>query len=309
MALIGGLDFRRRRRCRAGLPGAAAAGRLGARWNVRRGRGGAERLSTGDGPRPSGGSSAVRDRRSPLKFCMVTTFFGAHSFGGDAAYVDRLVAGAAAAAGMRSTSSTACDAFDAVRGRHPLRPYEPAARPARPPAGQPVRAPLAARHPDHRPARLQGRGARREARRGRHRRRPLPQHLACRRAGRPGDGAARRPDHDGARALADLPDAPALEVRPQAVRLARLRPLLARGAAAPAGLAVHRGHRARLGELDALIFPSRHALDEHRSRGIGAPMVHLPYFLPDGWSGGDRGRAAAGRRRGRTWPRPAGSSR
>ena len=28
--------------------------------------------------------------RSPLKICMVTTFFGAHSFGGDAAYVDRL---------------------------------------------------------------------------------------------------------------------------------------------------------------------------------------------------------------------------
>ena len=28
--------------------------------------------------------------RSPMKFCMITTFFGAHSFGGDAAYVDRL---------------------------------------------------------------------------------------------------------------------------------------------------------------------------------------------------------------------------
>jgi glycosyltransferase involved in cell wall biosynthesis len=41
-----------------------------------------------------------------------------------------------------------------------------------------------------------------------------------------------------------------------------------------------------LQQLDALIFPSRHALEEHRARGIGAPMLHLPYFLPDEWSGG-----------------------
>jgi glycosyltransferase involved in cell wall biosynthesis len=41
-----------------------------------------------------------------------------------------------------------------------------------------------------------------------------------------------------------------------------------------------------LRQLDALIFPSRHALEEHRRRGIGAPLVHLPYFLPDDWSGG-----------------------
>jgi glycosyltransferase involved in cell wall biosynthesis len=41
-----------------------------------------------------------------------------------------------------------------------------------------------------------------------------------------------------------------------------------------------------LRQLDALIFPSRHALDEHRRLGIGAPLVHLPYFLPDEWSGG-----------------------
>ena len=39
-------------------------------------------------------------------------------------------------------------------------------------------------------------------------------------------------------------------------------------------------------ELDALIFPSRHALEEHRRRGITGPMMHLPYFLPDDWSKG-----------------------
>jgi glycosyltransferase involved in cell wall biosynthesis len=48
--------------------------------------------------------------------------------------------------------------------------------------------------------------------------------------------------------------------------------------------AIERG----LGHLDALVFPSRHALEEHRRRGLDAfaPLVHLPYFLPDGWSRG-----------------------
>ena len=48
--------------------------------------------------------------------------------------------------------------------------------------------------------------------------------------------------------------------------------------------AIERGLR----HLDALLFPSRHALEEHRRRGLGAivPLVHLPYFLPDGWSRG-----------------------
>src|SRR5262249_1589556 len=41
-----------------------------------------------------------------------------------------------------------------------------------------------------------------------------------------------------------------------------------------------------LQQLDALIFPTGPTLEEHRRRGIGAPLVHLPYFLPDDWSGG-----------------------
>jgi glycosyltransferase involved in cell wall biosynthesis len=52
-----------------------------------------------------------------------------------------------------------------------------------------------------------------------------------------------------------------------------------------------------LGALDALIFPSRHALDEHRRRGVFAPMVHLPYFLPDGWSAGIEDEAPDARER------------
>jgi glycosyltransferase involved in cell wall biosynthesis len=41
-----------------------------------------------------------------------------------------------------------------------------------------------------------------------------------------------------------------------------------------------------LGQLDALIFPSHHTLEEHRRRGVVGPLVHIPYFLPDDWSGG-----------------------
>src|SRR5262249_12690157 len=48
--------------------------------------------------------------------------------------------------------------------------------------------------------------------------------------------------------------------------------------------AIERGLRS----LDALVFPSRHSLEEHRRRGIGAHvrLIHLPYFLPDRWSKG-----------------------
>ena len=53
--------------------------------------------------------------RSPLKFCMVTTFFGAHSFGGDAAYVDRLTR-ALLRRGHEVHVFHCADAFNAVKG-------------------------------------------------------------------------------------------------------------------------------------------------------------------------------------------------
>ncbi len=59
-----------------------------------------------------------------MKFCMVSTFFGAHSFGGDAAYVDRL-ARALARRGHDVHIIYCRDAFEAVRGDHPERLYEP----------------------------------------------------------------------------------------------------------------------------------------------------------------------------------------
>jgi len=55
---------------------------------------------------------------------MITTFFGPHSFGGDAAYVDRL-SRALLCAGHEVEVIYNIDAFEAVRGNHPFRSYEP----------------------------------------------------------------------------------------------------------------------------------------------------------------------------------------
>src|SRR5689334_14102033 len=59
-----------------------------------------------------------------MKFCMITTFFGAHSFGGDAAYVDRL-SRALLKRGHDVDVIYNVDAFEALRGNHPLRTYTP----------------------------------------------------------------------------------------------------------------------------------------------------------------------------------------
>ena len=220
-----------------------------------------------------------------MKFCLVTTFFGAHSFGGDAAYVDRL-ARALVRRGHEVHVFHCADAFEAVRGRHPLRPYTP------PPgvhihtlrSGAGLLSPLATQATGrpffkasalrevsdaidtdvvhfHNISLVGGPGV---LEMGRHAVRLMtahehwlicPMHLLWKYGRKPCDGpscircclAGRRP--------------------PQ---LWRATGSLDRG----------------LQQLDALIFPSRHSLEEHRRRGIGAPMVHLPYFLPDDWSGG-----------------------
>jgi glycosyltransferase involved in cell wall biosynthesis len=220
-----------------------------------------------------------------LKFAMVTTFFGAHSFGGDAAYVDRLTR-ALCRRGHEVHVFHCVDAFNAVRGRHPLRPYAP-------PAGLHVH-PLESRFGVLSP-------------------------LATQVTGRPFFKA------DALRPILEAVDTDVvhfhnislvggpgvLSMGSQAVRIMTahehwlicpmhllwkydrkpcdgpdcIRCSL-RGRRPPqawrATGAIARGLR----ELDALIFPSRHALAEHQRRAIAAPLVHLPYFLPDDWSGG-----------------------
>ena len=220
-----------------------------------------------------------------MKFCMVTTFFGAHSFGGDAAYVDRL-SRALCRRGHEVHVFHCVDAFNSVRGQHPLRPYEP------PPGlhvhalesgfgilsplatqmtGRPyfkaeaLRAALDAVDVDvvhfHNISLIGGPGVLEMGRKAvrimtAHEHWLIcPMHLLWKYGKMPCDG----PDCTRCMLAAGKP--------PQLWR---------------ATDAIDRG----LQQLDALVFPTRHALEEHRRRGIGAPMVHLPYFLPDEWSGG-----------------------
>jgi glycosyltransferase involved in cell wall biosynthesis len=220
-----------------------------------------------------------------MRICMVTTFFGAHSFGGDAAYVERL-SGALARRGHEVHVAHCVDAFESVRGSHPLRPFEP-------PPGVTVH-PLKSRFGILSP-------------------------IATQATGRPYFKA------EALKGLLDdvktdvvhfhnisLVGGPAvLELGSHAVRIMTAhehwlicpmhllwkydRRRCEKPNCASCCLVGKRPPQAwrstglidrSLRQLDALVFPSRHALEEHRARGIGAPLVHLPYFLPDDWSGG-----------------------
>ena len=222
-----------------------------------------------------------------MKFCMVTTFFGAHSFGGDAAYVDRL-SRALCRRGHEVHVFHCVDAFNSVRGKHPLRPYDP-------PPGlhvHPLKSPLGILSP-----------------------------LATQVTGRPYFKAEALRDaldaidvdvvHFHNISLVGGPGV--LEMGRKAVRIMTAHEhwlicpmhllwkydrkpcdkpdcgrFMIQGRRPPQAWrqtdAIARG----LAELDALVFPSRHALEEHRCRGIDAPMLHLPYFLPDDWAGAPR---------------------
>src|SRR5262249_10905091 len=216
---------------------------------------------------------------------MVTTFFGAHSFGGDAAYVDRL-SRALLRHGHEVHVIHCVDAYNAVRGRNPLRAYEP-------PQGLHVHR-LESRWGFLSPLATQLTG------------RPLFKSRALRHLI---DAADVDVVHfhnislvGGVGLLAYAPHAIRIMTAhehwlicqmhllwkydrkrcdgPVCVRcclLARRPPQLWRAFGR-----MRRGLR----EIDALIFPSRHALEEHRRRGIGVPMIQMPYFLPDDWTDG-----------------------
>ena len=224
-----------------------------------------------------------------MKFRMITTFFGAHSFGGDAAYVERL-SQALCRRGHEVHVYHCVDAFNAVRGDHPLRSYTP-------PAGIHLH-PLKSRAGFFSPLATQATGF------------PFFKETDLREA-------LDDPDTDVIHfhniSLVGGPGVLGLGANRKAVRImtahehwlicpmhllwkfdraactknacttcclvGRRPPQLWR-----AGTAIEQG----LHNLDALVFPSRHALEEHRRRGIEnhVPLVHLPYFLPDGWSGG-----------------------
>jgi glycosyltransferase involved in cell wall biosynthesis len=216
---------------------------------------------------------------------MVTTFFGAHSFGGDAAYVDRL-SRALCRRGHEVHVFHCADAFNAVRGKHPLRPYDPppGVHVHRLESGVGLLSPLTTQLTGRPFFKAEALAREVEAldtdvvhfhnvsliggpellRMGRRSVRLMtahehwlvcPMHLLWKYDRKPCDG-------------------------PECVRcsLAGARPPQVWRYTG----AIERG----IAELDALIFPSIHALESHRERGIRGRLVHLPYFLPDNWSAG-----------------------
>ena len=224
-----------------------------------------------------------------MKFCMVTTFFGGHSFGGDAAYVDRLCQ-ALCRRGHEVHVYYCVDAWNAVRGTHPLREYTA-------PPGLHLH-PLESGYGILSPLATQATGL------------PLFKSKAL---GEVLDAADTDVVHFHNISLVGGPAILGLGTNRRAARIMTAHEhwlicpmhLLWKFdrktcdgpsciACSVAGKrppqawrytgAIERGLR----HLDALIFPSRHALLEHQRRGIGeaAPLVHLPYFLPDEWSRG-----------------------
>ena len=220
-----------------------------------------------------------------MKFCMFSTFFGSHSFGGDAAFVDRL-ARTLARQGHEVHVVHCRDAFEISRGDQTPRPYDP-------PPGVVV-------HPLHSPlGRLSPLATHQTGQ-------PLLKTRAIRRI-----VESVRPDviHFHNLSLIGGPGLLALPA-PGSVKLMTthehwlvcpLTVLWKHNAAVcetpecvGCCLEAHRppqfwrrtGLMARsLRHLDALICPSRSTQHEHARRGITVPTVHLPYFLPDDYTG------------------------
>jgi glycosyltransferase involved in cell wall biosynthesis len=220
-----------------------------------------------------------------MKFCMLTTFFGSHSFGGDAAFVDRL-ARSLSRHGHEVHVIHCRDAFEIVRGDQTPRPYEP-------PPGvviHPLESPYGALSP-----------------------------LATQQTGQPffKTRAIRRlldtigPDviHFHNLSLIGGPGLLGISA-PGAVKFMTTHehwlvcPLhvlwkydrtvcekedcfkCSLHSRRPPQLWRRTGLMERsLRHLDALICPSISTMHEHARRGIKAPMTHLPYFLPHDYTG------------------------
>jgi len=220
-----------------------------------------------------------------MKFCMLTTFFGPHSFGGDAAYVDRL-SRALARRGHEVHVIYCADAFDAVRGDHPERSYEPVDGVTLHPlrsrwgilsplstqiSGQPtlkksaIREILERVRPDvvhfHNISLIGGPGLLRMGQ-GSVRFMTAHEHwLHC------ANHLLWKNDEKSCDSRTCLSCVLKAHRPPQYWR--------------------HTGLVKRsLDCLDQLIFPSHDAMNRHRSVESGVPRTVLPYFLPNEWSGG-----------------------
>ena len=220
-----------------------------------------------------------------MTFAMFTTFFGPHSFGGDAAFVDRL-SRSLARHGHQVHVIYCEDAFRLVQGEQTPRPYQtppgvvihplssrfgPLSPLATHQTGLPlfklgaIRKLIRSIGPDvlhfHNLSLIGGPGllgveAPRAVRLMTAHEHWLvcPEHVLW----KPGEGVCERPSCVSCCVKSRKP--------PQ---LWRKTGLMRRG----------------LAKLDALIAPSRSTIREHRRRGVDVPMTHLPYFLPHDYTG------------------------
>ncbi|HEV3120567.1 MAG TPA: glycosyltransferase family 4 protein [Isosphaeraceae bacterium] len=220
-----------------------------------------------------------------MTFCMITTFFGRDSFGGDAAFVDRL-ARALARHGHAVHVIHCRDAFNLLRGGQSPRPYQV-------PPGVTVHSLTSTAGPLS----------------------PLATHQTGYPAFKTGPIArllrAIRPDvvhfHNlsliGGPGLLKLPVPGAVKlmtthehwlVCPLSVLWKNDREICEQPGCARCCLQAGRPpqwwRRSRLmdrslAHLDALICPSRSTQHEHARRGIRVPTTLLPYFLPEDYTG------------------------
>jgi glycosyltransferase involved in cell wall biosynthesis len=220
-----------------------------------------------------------------MKFCMLTTFFGTHSFGGDAAFVDRL-SRALARHGHEVHVIHCRDAFEVSRGDQTPRSYEPppgvVIHPLESPAG--TLSPLATHQSGH----------------------PIFKARAIRRLFREigpdvvhfhnlsligGPGLLRLPVPGAVKFMTAHEhwlvcplhvlwklDAAVCESR------ACVRCCIQAGRP-PQFWRMTRLMERSLNHLDSLICPSLSTRREHERRGIRARMSHLPYFLPRDYTG------------------------
>jgi glycosyltransferase involved in cell wall biosynthesis len=220
-----------------------------------------------------------------MTFCMLTTFFGPHSFGGDAAFVDRL-SRALARRGHDVHVIYCRDAFEMSRGEQTPRPYEP-------PPGVTIHA-LSSPMGPLSPLATHQTGA------------PWFKLRAIRRILRDV-----RPQvvHFHNLSLIGGPSLLKIQV-PDAVKLmtahehwlvcpqhvlwktgeglcqARDCVRCCLKAGRPPQLWRSSGLlEDSLTHLDALFAPSKSTVAEHARRGLQRPMLHLPYFLPDDYAG------------------------
>ncbi len=214
---------------------------------------------------------------------MVTTFFGQHSFGGDAAYVDRL-SRALLQAGHEVTVVYNIDAFELTRGNHPLRAFEP-------PEGlrqYPLRFPL---------ARLNALWTHQTAKLGRHRN-------TVKNIFEAGDFDVvhfHNVSLMGSLEVLDLAQQSSSAIRlltahdhwltcPLSLLWKYDREVCLAPSCTSCTIAARRppqwwrstsARDRALAGLDAMIVSTEHARRAHAERGIKRPMIRLPYFLPD----------------------------